>query len=181
MSVYRRNRVPGGTFFFTVNLLDRGSDLLVRQIGLLREAVSHAREARPFHIDAWVVLPEHMHCIWTLPPGDTDYPARWRAIKSCFVRRIPKTEALSPTRLDKSERGIWQRRYWEHTIRDEHDYAIHVDYCYINPLKHGLVQSVPDWPYSSFHRDVRKGIYPANWAGEIVEMEAGEARAGVVG
>jgi putative transposase len=174
MSFYRRHRVPGGTYFFTVNLLDRKSDLLVRKIGLLREAVQSVRDALPFHIDAWVVLPEHMHCIWTLPSGDSDYPARWRAIKSYFARRIPGTEARSPARINQSERGIWQRRYWEHTIRDTRDYVAHVDYCYINPLKHGLVQSVPDWPHSSFHRDVRKGIYPGNWAGQIVEMETGE-------
>jgi putative transposase len=175
MSNYRRNRVPGGTYFFTVNLLDRKSDLLVRYIELLREVVKQTRQERPFQIDAFVVLPEHLHCVWTLPPGDTDYSARWQAIKTSFAKQIPRTEVLSEARLRKNERGIWQRRYWEHTIRDEQDYAAHVDYCHINPLKHGLVRAVQDWPYSTFHRDVLQGVYPKNWAGSMPDLEAGEA------
>jgi putative transposase len=175
MSNYRRNREPGGTYFFTVNLLDRKSDLLVRHIESLREAVKQTRHKWPFHSDAWVILPDHLHCVWTLPPGDADYSARWRAIKLSFVKQIPKTEALSEARVNKNERGIWQRRYWEHTIRDEDDYVAHVDYCHINPLKHGRVQQISDWPYSTFHRDVRQGIYPENWAGSTSDLQAGEA------
>jgi len=165
MSKYRRNRVPGGTYFFTVNLLDRSSRLLTENIDTFREAVRRVRARKPFHIDAWSVLPDHTHCVSTLPSGDTDYSARWKAIKIAFAKTLPKTERLSAVRLRKGERGIWQRRFWEHTIRDECDYAAHVDYVHINPLKHGLVQSVADWPYSTFQRYVEAGIYPSDWAG----------------
>lgn len=175
MSNYRRNRVPGGTYFFTVNLLERSNTLLVDQVDALRDAVRKVRAARPFHIDAWVVLPDHMHAVWTLPPDDTNYSARWKAIKIVFAKSLPKTESLSPVRATKGERGIWQRRFWEHTIRDERDYAVHVDYVHINPLKHGLVDCVADWPYSSFHRWVTQGAYAADWAGQgVAELAAGE-------
>ncbi len=165
MPDYRRNRVPGGTYFFTVNLLERRCSMLTDNIELLRSAVRTTRHNRPFHIDAWVVLPDHMHCIWTLPEGDTDYASRWKAIKIAFSKALPRTETLSATRLAKGERGIWQRRYWEHTIRGERDYAAHMDYVHINPVKHGHVVRVGDWPYSSFHRLVEAGVYAADWAG----------------
>jgi putative transposase len=175
VSNYHRNRVPGGTYFFTVNLLDRKSDLLVRKIGLLREIVKSVRSKKPFHIDAWVVLPDHLHCVWTLPQGDSDYVSRWKAIKMAFSRQIPATESLSATQIRLNERGIWQRRYWEHTIRDERDHAAHVDYCHINPVRHGWVDAVRDWPYSTFHHYVRKGVYAADWAGDVPDLETGEA------
>ena len=124
-------------------------------------------EHQPFQIDAFVVLPDHIHTIWTLPPGDTDFSLRWRLIKQRFSRSIPPGERLSPVRLARGERGIWQRRFWEHLIRDDADFQRHVEYCYINPLKHGLVRRVCDWPYSSFHRDVGAGLVPQDWAGEI--------------
>ena len=127
---------------------------------------------QPFHIDAWVVLPDHMHCVWTLPEGDADYSSRWKAIKIAFSKSIPKTERLSAVRMAKGERGIWQRRYWEHTIRGDKDYAAHVDYCHINPLKHGLVKQVVDWPYSTLHALVKAGVYPENWAG-ATDVELG--------
>jgi putative transposase len=174
MPDYRRNRVAGGTYFFTVNLLDRSSHLLVEHIDLLRNAVREVRAERPFHIDAWAVLPDHMHCIWTLPPGDANYSDRWKAIKIRFARVLPKTGALSLARQRRGERGIWQRRFWEHTIRDHADYAAHVDYVHINPFKHGLVREVRAWPYSSFHRMVVAGIYPQDWAADLVAMNAGE-------
>jgi putative transposase len=138
MPDYRRNRIPGGTYFFTVNLLERGNTLLVSQISALRDAVRTVRARRPFHIDAWVVLPDHMHAVWTLPADDSDYSGRWRAIKIAFAKALPKTERLSPARMAKGERGIWRRRFWEHTIRNDEDYAAHVDYVHINPVK-------PDW------------------------------------
>jgi putative transposase len=163
MTDYRRNRVPGGTYFFTVNLLDRTSDLLTRHIISLRTAVSDVREKAPFHIDAWVVLPDHMHCLWTLPEGDADFSSRWRAIKTNLSRQLPTNEPRSSSRMAKGERGIWQRRFWEHTIRDEHDYATHMDYVHFNPVKHALVPEPADWPYSSFHRCVERGFYPKNW------------------
>lgn len=174
MTDYRRNRVPGGTYFFTVNLLERRSGLLVEHIELLRDAVRAVRTRRPFHIDAWVVLPDHLHAVWTLPEGDADYSGRWRAIKIAFAKALPKTEERSDVRMSKGERGIWQRRFWEHTIRDDADYAAHVDYVNVNPLKHGLVRRVADWPYSSFHRDVASGVYPLDWAAEPAELMAGE-------
>ena len=165
MPDYRRNRVPGGTYFFTVNLLERHRSLLTVNIDLLRAAVRTVRRARPFHIDAWVVLPDHMHCIWTLPENDADYASRWKAIKIAFSKSLPRTESLSAVRQAKGERGIWQRRYWEHTIRDARDYAAHMDYVHINPVKHGHVTCVADWPYSSFHRLVETGVYVPDWAG----------------
>ena len=175
MPNYRRNRVPGGTYFFTVNLLERKLALLVEHIDNLREAVRIVRETHPFHIDAWVVLPDHMHAIWTLPPGDDRYSDRWRAIKKAFTKSIPKTEYRSEIRIKRHERGIWQRRFWEHTIKDEKDYAMHMDYIHFNPVKHGLSPTVKEWPYSSFHRMVKMGIYPSDWAGLDLEcFEAGE-------
>jgi putative transposase len=155
MPNYRRAFVPGGTWFFTVNLLDRRQTLLVDHIEILREAVAATRRNYAFTIDAFVVLPDHLHAIWSLPPGDSDFSTRWRLIKNRFARAIPKLESLSAVSLARNERGIWQRRFWEHLIRDEVVYSRHVEYCYINPLKHGLVTCVSNWPHSSFHRDVR--------------------------
>jgi putative transposase len=177
MPNYRRALIPGGCFFFTVNLLDRRQALLVGQIDGLREAAAETRQDHPFTIDAFVILPDHLHAVWTLPPGDSDLSTRWRLIKNRFARALPKQERLGAVRKARSERGIWQRRFWEHMIRDDADYARHVEYCYINPLKHRLVTRVRDWPYSSFHRDVRAGLFPADWGGEIeVAGEFGERR-----
>ena len=182
MPEYRRNRIPGVCYFFTVNLLDRNSDSLVAHIDLRRDAVRKLRMSRPFHIDAWVVLPEHMHAVWTLPRGDSDYSGRRRAIKTAFAKALPKTEWRSPTRIAKGERGIWQRRFWEHAIRDDDDYAAHVDYVHVNPLKHGLVDAIGNWPHSSFHRCVARGVYPADWGGaDAIVVEHGERRAGLRG
>ena len=172
MPDYRRNRVPGGTYFFTVNLLERNLSLLTDHVDALRAAVRRVRAARPFHIDAWVVLPDHLHCMWTLPPHDADYSARWKAIKIAFAKSVPATERLSQVRHARGERGIWQRRFWEHTIRDDRDYSAHMDYVHYNPLKHDLVTNINAWPYSSFHRCVEAGIYPANWCGNSsIELE----------
>jgi putative transposase len=167
MPNYRRAFVSGGCWFFTVNLLERRRNLLVDQIDNLRIAVAATRKTLPFTIDVFVVLPDHLHAVLTLPPVDADFPTRWRLIKSRFARMTPKHEWLSPVWTARRERGIWQRRFWEHLIRDEDDYARHIEYCYINPVKHNLVRRVSDWPHSSFHRDVRAGIFPDDWAGEI--------------
>ena len=167
MPDYRRNRVSGGTYFFTVSLRDRQSDLLVANIDALRSSVRKVRTRAPFHIDAWVVLPDHMHCLWTLPEGDTDYPGRWQAIKKHFSKTIPADEPRSAVMVRRGERGIWQRRYWEHTIRDDQDYAAHMDYIHFNPVKHGLVLHAAEWPFSSLHRCVRQGLYPSAWKGDI--------------
>ena len=164
MPNYRRAFVPGGCWFFTVNLFDRRSRLLVERIDTLRDAVQATRKRHPFQIDAMVVLPDHIHAIWTLPPGDADFALRWRQIKQRFSKSMPKGERSTQGRDARGERGIWQRRYWEHLIRDERDYNHHVDYCWINPVKHGLVSKVEDWPFSSFHRDSRVADQPPDFA-----------------
>ena len=177
MVQYRRNLVKGGTYFFTVTLIDRNSNLLIQHIDLLREFVKVVRQNHPFEIVAWVVLPDHLHAVWQLPIDDCDYSNRWRAIKSHFVRALKKQGVLVNMRADGSAL-VWQRRFWEHTIKNDDDLRRCVDYCYINPVKHGLVKAVVDWPYSSFHRDVKRGIYSANWAGiniAIDEDEFGES------
>lgn len=164
MTNYRRNFVPGGSFFFTVNLADRRSRLLTERVGLLREGFRYVRARRPFTLDAIVVLPDHLHAIWTLPPGDADYATRWRLIKAFFSRGIEASERISDSRKRKGERGIWQRRYWEHTLRDERDFERHCDYIHFNPVKHGHARTASGWPHSSFHRFVKLRIYPADWA-----------------
>lgn len=159
---YRRNFVPGGTYFFTVALHDRGARRLTEHAGELRDAFRRILRDRPFRIQAIVVLPEHLHTVWTLPPGDGDYPGRWKAIKSAFTRSLQKTGHPVPMRDDGSAL-IWQRHYWEHTIRDTDDLQRHIDYLHFNPVKHGWVERVADWPYSSFHRFVRQGSLPEDW------------------
>jgi putative transposase len=173
MTNYRRNFVAGASFFFTVNLADRRQRLLIERIDLLRAAFKRVRRRHPFTIEAIVVLPEHLHTIWTLPEGDADFALRWRQIKSAFARQVPTGERVSSSRADKSERGVWQRRYWEHTLRDEEDFARHADYIHFNPVKHGHVKRVKDWPYSSFHRLVRLGLYPDDWAGDQADSDSG--------
>jgi putative transposase len=165
MSNYRRSFVPGGSYFFTVNLSDRRKRLLVPHITELRAALAYVRARHPFEIAATVVLPDHLHAIWILPEGDADYALRWRLIKSAFSRTLPNNEKISASRAPKGERAIWQRRYWEHTLRDGKDFEHHVDYIHFNPVKHGYAGRVRDWPYSSFHRMVREGAYPHDWAG----------------
>ena len=171
MTDYRRNFLVGGSFFFTVNLADRRLSLLTSFIDELRTAIRETRRRHPFAIDAIVVLPDHLHTVWTLPSGDADFAMRWRLIKSTFSRSVPSGERISASRAAKGERGIRQRRYWEHTIRDEGDFARHVDYIHINPVKHGLVPRVRDWPYSSFHRTVKLGLYLEDWAGDVSDDE----------
>ncbi len=145
MVLYRRNRIAGGTYFFTVTLRDRSSDILVQHVDLLRDAFRSVRTERPFTIDAIVLLPEHLHTVWTLPQGDSDYSRHWQAIKSRFTHSVRATD-VSLIRDNRGEYLLWQRRFWEHTIRDEHDYAHHVDYCHWNPIKHDLVQYLADVP-----------------------------------
>ena len=166
MPNYIRPRVTGATVFFTVALADRRSDLLVREVDRLREAVRVTRAERPFGIDAWVVLPDHLHAVWTLPAGDADYSTRWRLIKGRFAAGIT-AGVRSSSKIRAREKGIWQRRYWEHHIRDERDFAAHVQYCWGNPVKHGLVTRAADWPHSSIHRDIRAGRVEPAWIGEV--------------
>ncbi len=124
-------------------------------------------------IEAIVILPDHLHTVWTLPEGNADFALRWRLIKSAFSRGLPHGERVSASRAAKDERGIWQRRYWEHTLRDERDFSRHVDYIHFNPVKHGHVSQVKDWPHSSFHRMVRLGVYTPDWAGDATDDERG--------
>ena len=179
MSAYTRPKVPGACVFFTVNLVDRGADTLVRHVEVLRQAVAVTRAKRPFQIDAWVVLPDHMHCVWTLPEGDADFSVRMGEIKGQFTRALRRS-GPAPTPLPRNSYGarggrvrfgagpegrvgagpdlrdeapIWQKRFWEHHIRDDRDFATHVEYCWYNPVKHGLVERLEDWPYSSWHRN----------------------------
>ena len=154
MSRYQRLRIPGACVFFTVCLAERGSALLLREVVALRAAVRATMAERPFEILAWVVLGDHMHCVWKMPEGDCDYSVRWRMIKTRFSMGLPKgnVRASHERRL---ERGIWQRRFWEHHLRSQSDVNAAIRYCWINPVRHGLVETPEDWPYSSVHRDRR--------------------------
>jgi putative transposase len=170
MSRYRRLLIEGGIFFFTLALADRRSDLLVRHIERLRRAYDELEKRRPFETVAICILPDHIHALWQLPDGDVDYASRWSLFKSGFSRGFPANQARSLSKIAKREKGIWQRRYWEHAIRDEHDLERHVDYIHYNPVKHRLVTRVADWPFSSFHRYVAQGILAADWAGDAKEL-----------
>lgn len=163
MTNYRRARVAGATYFFTVNLARRDTTLLVDHIETLRQAIGYVRNRHPFTIDAMVVLPEHLHVVWTLPADDVDYPLRWRLLKTWFSRSILPGEHCRASRIAKGERGIWQRRYWEHLIRDDVDLQRHVDYIHFNPVKHGHVARAVDWPWSTIHRDIARGWLTADW------------------
>ena len=162
---YRRNLLEGGTYFFTATLADRRSSALVDHVEKLRLAFQAARRERAFAIDAIVVLPDHLHAILTLPPGDADFSGRWRRIKGHFSAALIGTGVVLPRGAD-GRLSIWQRRFWEHTIRGDDDFARHVDYVHFNPVRHAYVGRVQDWPYSSFHRYVRDGILPLDWAGD---------------
>jgi putative transposase len=162
---YPRADVAGGTYFFTVNLAERKRALLLDHVDVLREALKGVKLAHPFRIDAMVLLPDHLHALWTLPVDDRDYPMRWMLIKAGFSRQLPKDERRSESRSAKGERGVWKGRYWEHLIRDDRDFERHVDYIHYNPVKHGYVLRVADWPWSSFHRYVRQDVLPADGAG----------------
>ncbi|MDB5564313.1 MAG: hypothetical protein JWP84_879 [Tardiphaga sp.] len=165
MVQYRRNLIPGGTFFFTVTLADRRSSALVDHVGVLRTAFRNARNLKPFVIDAIVILPDHLHAILTLPDGDADFPGRWKSIKAWFTRGIIAAGA-SVLRDHRGEYLLWQPRFWEHTIHDEHDFERCANYIHFNPVKHGLVSSPIAWPYTSLDRYVRAGILPRDWGGD---------------
>ena len=158
MSQSLRPHIPGACVFFTVALAARGSDALVRHIDALRAAVRDTQTERPFQVEAWVVLPDHMHCVWTLPRGDSDYSTRWSVIKARFSRAMPHVKRRASHEA-RREHGIWQRRFWEHHIRDAADFNAHIRYCWFNPVKHGFVERPQDWPYSSVHRDIRAGRF----------------------
>ena len=171
MSRYRR-LLTGTTYFFTVVAHRRRPIFCNPAIrSSLAQAIRFVRGTRPFVIDAWILLPDHMHCIWTLPEDDVDYSARWAAIKryvsSGCGRRLHDVALSTPSRQKHRESTIWQRRFWEHQIRDENDFERHMDYIHFNPVKHGYVQQVRDWPHSTFHRYVREGAYAMDWGGSV--------------
>jgi putative transposase len=172
MSRYRRFRAAGGTFFFTVTLADRSSDLLVREVDRLRAIYRSVQQRFPFRTVAICILPDHLHAIWSLPEDDADFPKRWSFIKGGFSRGLPAAPRRA-SKTAKREKGIWQRRYWEHAIRNDEDLTRHVDYIHFNPVKHGLVPSVAEWPHSSFHRYVERGDLPREWGGDMREVAEG--------
>lgn len=173
---YRRDRTAGGTFFFTVVKHKRRNILCAPEnVNLLKDVLKNIKKRHPFEIDAFVLLPDHLHCIWTLPDGDRDFSKRWRLIKSYFTRGCDKRYKLdrSHSRQGKKEQAIWQRRFWEHRIRDDGDMIRHVEYIHYNPVKHGLVKSPGEWAHSSFHRYVKEGIYCEEWgANEALSFDA---------
>ncbi|WP_028454107.1 REP-associated tyrosine transposase [Chitinilyticum litopenaei] len=170
MSRYRRSRLAGASYFFTVVTYRRQrilTDAAVRRA--LHDAIVRVRQRYPFVIDAWVLLPDHLHAIWTLPPGDADYALRWRWIKRLVTRAVAgdyaRPDWRTASHCARREATLWQRRFWEHQIRDAADYAAHVDYVHFNPVKHGLVAAAADWPHSTFHRWLAAGAYPPDWGG----------------
>lgn len=167
MPNYRRLFVPGGEFFFTVNLLDRRQSLLTENIVALRKAYAYVAKRHPIETIAICILPDHLHCIWRLPPDDVDYPLRWRLLKSQFSKLFPRSIDSRQGRR-KGERGIWQRRYWEHRIRDEEDLSRHIDYIHWNPVKHEYTDDPDNWPYSTWHEWKKEfgrpiSIPPKDW------------------
>ena len=172
MSRYRRSNTTGASYFFTLVTYRRQAILCEPPIrNALRNAITEVRQKRPFTIDAWVLLPDHFHCLWTLPPGDADYSMRWSLIKrkvslSCGPR-FKRQEWITSSKQKHRESTIWQRRYWEHQIRDESDHQRHLDYIHWNPVKHGHVEHVVDWPYSTFERYVKQGVYSMDWGGYV--------------
>ncbi|WP_423907251.1 REP-associated tyrosine transposase [Candidatus Spongiihabitans sp.] len=163
---YRRTEIKGGSYFFTVNLADRKKTLLVDEIDKFRVVLNSVKQQHPFILDAMVILPNHLHALMTLPDEYADYATRWMLIKSGFSRALPQTESINQSRRRKGERGIWQRRYWEHLIRDAHDYENHVDYIHYNPVKHGHVDQAVEWPYSTIHQYISNGILTPDWGCE---------------
>jgi REP-associated tyrosine transposase len=176
MTDYRRAYIPGASWFFTVNLAERKNNrLLIDQIDLLRRSFKYTQQRYSFRMDAVVNLPDHIHCIWTLPPEDADFSVRWNMLKGYFSRNIEKTERISASRKSRRERGIWQRRFWEHLLRNQTDVNSHVDYIHWNPVKHGWVKNVRDWPHSRFHRYVEQGVYSDSWgSGESYDIDGCE-------
>lgn len=174
---YRRVYIKGATYFFTLNLLNRHSSLLTDHITHLRKAIVETQKSHPFIIDGIVILPEHVHIVITLPDNDSDFSFRLAKIKSLFSRQIARVELITDSRKNKRERGIWQRRFWEHLIKDEIDFEHHLNYIHYNPVKHGYVKKASDWPYSSIHKLIKKGTLSVNWAWhqDMSSLEFGES------
>ncbi len=174
---YRRVRIEGATYFFTV--VTEGRRPLFADpdhIALLDEAIAKIRVRHPFDLVAQVILPDHLHAIWALPDGDANFSTRWRLIKEAFTREFLKRRAapeVNAARRNKGEQAVWQRRFWEHLIRDERDFAAHLDYIHLNPVHHGLVSAARDWLYSTFQEWVERGAYEPTWgSNELPELPA---------
>ena len=168
MPNYQNSKLKGGTFFFTVVTFGRQPILInPRSIEILHEVWQYTNQRFPFETVAICLLPEHIHTIWTLPEGDADFSTRWREIKRLFTKKyLQKTDVENYTndpRIKRGEAVVWQRRFWEHTIRDEQDLKCHVEYIHFNPVKHGLAAKTADWKWSSFHNFVRNGLYSLDW------------------
>jgi putative transposase len=177
MTDYRRTFVPGGCFFFTVVNQDRRPLFTnLANVARLREGFRRVKAAHPFEIDAAVIMPDHLHTIWRLPEGDVDFPMRWRKIKHFFSVGIVELDATRPSLSRRREKGIWQRRYWEHVLRDEADWQRHMDYVHFNPVKHGYVRRPSDWPYSSFAHAVSAGLYSPEWGEQVPASLSGLAQ-----
>ena len=172
---YRRADAKGGTYFFTVNLAERNKSLLTDHIDILRLIFNQVKSRHPFKLHAMVVLPDHLHAMLTLPEQDNGYAMRWRLIKAGFSRQLPKQERITHSHNRKGERGIWQRRYWEHLIRDDDDFEKHANYIHYNPVKHDYVQRASEWPYSTIHSYIEKGLLSQNWGfDDSGKLECGE-------
>lgn len=171
---YRRAWIEGGSFFFTVVTAERRPLFVsTKAVDALRMVFRVVRTRHPFDIDAMVVLPDHLHCIWSLPEGDADFATRWRLIKTWFTKHYDPALriVLNRARSEHAQQPLWQHRYWEHALRDEADKARHMDYIHFNPVKHGLVESAGEWPYSSFRRCVASGLYPPDWGQSVWDLE----------
>jgi REP-associated tyrosine transposase len=169
---YRRVRVPGATYFFTA-IAYRRCPIFTSRLAVLAldQAIADVRTRHPFEVEAQVVLPDHLHAVWTLPEGDADYSMRWRLIKTHFTRAYVQSQqaaARNASRTAKGEQAVWQRRFWEHLIRDQRDFAAHVDYIHYNPVRHGLVAAPRDWPHSTFVEWVARGVYELDWGSDEV-------------
>ena len=203
MADYRRLKIPGATYFFTVVTFMRKpifSEEISREI--LRNAIDETNKLLPFQLDAWVLLPDHLHCLWTLPEGDRDFSKRWGIIKSHFTKKIKEVgwalptmtnrdqvgwalptmtnpdrieltlraqDQVMPSRVKHREGMIWQRRFWEHAIRDQEDFNRHCDYIHYNPVKHGLADDPKKWKYSTIHQFIERGVYAPNWGDSVGE------------
>jgi len=178
MPEYRRARIEGGTYFFTLVTYARLPILTRPECReLLRESWKAVCDRHPFKTVAVCLLPDHLHCLWKLPEGDCDYSLRWKEIKRLFTKgyleRVGPGRERNASRVRQGEAAIWQRRFWEHVIRDEEDFARHLDYIHFNPVKHGFVERAADWPWSSFHRYVRQGWYEVGWGdGREIEVDS---------
>ncbi len=171
---YRRAFIPRGSFFFTL-VTERRRPIFARAdvVAVLRESILRVRRSRPFELDAIVVLPDHMHCIWTLPPGDADFATRWRLIKTWFTKHCDPALRPQPdkSRVGRREQALWQHRYWEHALRDGQDFERHVDYIHYNPVKHGYASSPMEWQHSSFRRYVEAGARDPAWGQGMADFE----------